>query len=436
MEGMFWGVAAMMVKDAVKQQYLKGRDYERNVRQVYRDVDNLKITMDHVRRNCGGEDLETGPHAPFIRRAEAQLRDAYRILRRSYPRKPGLSKLMEYASRPGAEMHLIDIGKEANQTARGLGDLLAEIRFAKIGKPPDGGGGGGGGGSGGNPPPSPLPVPHPAFYDVALYEDAVSDGMSSPRSVGSDKSSLFDRDRHLSRSRTRGSTRSHPSSTSSRSRGRSPSSRRPRSHSAATQKTLLPAPSSSSSSSSSSSRSRDKKPLPAIKEGERALDDLQHGIDSVLGARSESDAHDAMEHIERALAEVLRVQRTEGGFAGLSRADEDLGDAVEDLDEAMAGVLGARDDREKKYATRRLGQALEDVDAALAARQRRKERRAGRRLRQIADEEEEEEIAQRDQDEDEDEDGSEDRHARYPPTHAGVRRKQGGRDKSRRYSMY
>lgn len=427
MEGMFWGVAAMMVKDAVKQQYLKGRDYERNVRQVYRDVDNLKITMDHVRRNCGGEDLETGPHAPFIRRAEAQLRDAYRTLRRSYPRKPGLSKLMEYASRPGAEMHLIDIGKEANQTARGLGDLLAEIRFAKIGKPPDGGGGGGGG-SGGNPPPSPLPVPHPAFYDVALYEDAVSDGMSSPRSVGSDKSSLFDRE--LGRSRKRNSAQSPPSSTSSRSRGRSPSSRRPRSHSA-TQKILLPAP--SSSSSSSSSRSRDKKPLPAIKEGERALDDLQHGIDSVLGARGESDAHDAMEHIERALAEVLRVQRAEG-FAGLSRADEDLGDAVEDLDEAMAGVLGARDDREKKYATRRLGQALEDVDAALAARQRRKERRAGRRLRQIADEEG---TGQRNKvEEEEEEDESEDRHARYPPTHAGVRRKQGGRDKSRRYSMY
>lgn len=59
-----WGVAAMVVKDVVKNPYLKGRDYERNVRQVYRDVDNLRITMDQVKTNCAGEDLENGPYSP------------------------------------------------------------------------------------------------------------------------------------------------------------------------------------------------------------------------------------------------------------------------------------------------------------------------------------------------------------------------------------
>lgn len=396
MEGMLWGVAAMVVKDAVNQQYLKGRDYERNVRQVYRDIDNLKITMAHVKVNCGDEDLDTGPHAPFIQRAERQLRDAYRTLKRDYPRKPGLSKLLDYASTPGAEMHLLDIGKEANQTARGLGDLLSEIRFAKIGKSKE------------EPPrdkmsahPAALASPHTPLYDMTVYENALSEGSVSPQSMASDQASLFDH------SIVRPSSIHSPSSsTSSQSRRRS-SSLRSRRHSISEpkQKSLPP---------STWPKSR---PLEVILEGgrdrEHALDNLQIGIDNVLEACDDEHEAEAMDYLERALAEVLRLQKTRG-FAG-SRADEDLGDAVEDLDDAMNSLVDAKNGKEKKYAMKRLSHALEDVDMALAERQKDKEREPEHRPRQITQS-----------------------HASHKPptTHGSVRRKQESRERSRRYSMY
>lgn len=396
MEGLFWGVAAMVVKDAVKQQYLKGRDYERNVRQVYRDIDNLKITMAHVKVNCGDEDLETGPHAPFIQRAERQLQDAYRTLKRHYPRKPGLSKLIDYASTPGAEMHLLDIGKEANQTARGLGDLLSEIRFAKIGKakeePSQ---------NKTSPNTKALPSPRLPLYDMTIYENAISEGSSSPRSMGSDQSSLFDRP--IIRS---SSTHSRSSSTSSRPPRRSSSSSRSRSHSVHEQKQRsLPPPSWPSS-----------QPLEAILESgrdrEHALDNLQIGIDNVLEVCGDEEHEaEAMQYLERALTEVLRLQKTQG-FTG-SRVDEDLGDAVEDLDDAMNSLVGAKNEKEKKYAMKRLSHALEDVDIALAERQKYKDREPLLQPRQATRS-----------------------HSSHKATHGSVRRKQESRERSRRYSIY
>lgn len=401
MEGMLWGVAAMVVKDAVKQPYLKGRDYERNVRQVYRDIDNLKITMEHVKINCQGEDLENGPYSPFIKRAERQLRDAYRTLKKSYPRKAGLSFLAQYASTPGAEMHLLDIGKEANQTARGLSDLLSEIRFAKIGKSNDDS----------TPAPasdgaSPKSSASPkSVYDVDKYENAVSDGSSSPRSVASEQSSLFDRD--LLRP---SSVHSPSSSTSSRSRKRSSSSRRPRSQSTSQNRKAL--------TSSPWSKTQ---PLDVILESgaerEHALDNLQIGIDNVLDAVDEEHEGETMEYMEHALAEVLRLQKTQG-FTG-SQFDEDLGDAVEDLDDSMNTLLEARSEKEKKYAMKRLSHALEDVDHALGERQKHKERVADRRLKQIAAEPAERDLSP------------------PKPTRGKLRRQNtDSEQRSRRYSMY
>lgn len=431
MEGMFWGVAAMVVKDAVKQPYLKGRDYERNVRQVYRDVDNLKITTDHVRSNCTAEDLTTGLHAHFIRRAEAQLRDAYRTLDREYPRKASLSKLMEYASTPGAEMNLLDIGKEANQTARGLGDLLSEIRFARMGKskeegkPKEGE-------KNAKPPRSPSPpagsndmtrMPilhpsHPAAYDMSLYGGQqqpggiLSDGFGSPRSLSSgDQDSLFDRPglrpssiysplssspsessqgSSSSRSRHRHQSQSH-----SHGHGHSDKKKRAHHHHHTTKKQpTLPQPSSQQhqpfddlikSSSSSSSRARER---------ELALDNLQYGIDNALraqassnangGAEEEGEEEEAMEYLEHALHQVLRLQRKSSSSSPTTtttnQVDQDLYDAVEDLDAAMKGLVAARSDRDKKHALKRVSRALEVLDAALSRRKRYQEERSrGRR---------------------------------------------------------
>lgn len=409
MEGMLWGVAAMVVKDAVKQPYLKGRDYERNVRQVYRDIDNLKITMDHVKVNCQDEDLENGPYAPFIKRAERQLKDAYRTLKKSYPRKASLSFLAQYASTPGAEMHLLDIGKEANQTARGLNDLLSEIRFAKIGKPPPDQDKAQGQdaksspkGSASSPQEGVPPTPR-SVRDMALYENAVSDDSS----MASEQSSLFDRDL------IRPSSGHSPStSNSSHPRKRSSTSRRNRSQSI-NEKTRKALP-----SSPFSKPQRLDVILESGAERELALDNLQIGIDNVLDSVDEEHEGEAMDYMEHALAEVLRIQKTQG-FVG-SEFDEDLGDAVEDLDESMKSLLGARNDKEKKYAMKRLSHALEDVDHALAERQKYKERVAERRLKQLAAE-----PANRESDK------------KPKPTRGKLRRQNTDTDnRSRRYSMY
>ncbi|CAN8099860.1 unnamed protein product [Discula destructiva] len=368
MEGMMWGVAAMVVKDAVKTPYLKSRDYERNVRQVYRDVDNLRITMDQVKLNCQGEDLENGPHTAYIKRSERQLKDAYRTLRKSYPRTMSLAKLLDYAATPGAEMHLLDIGKEANQTARGLGDLLSEIRFAKIGKSKEEPASAAQGIDGASPPSA------SSLYDMTRYESAVSDGSSSPRS------SVSDRDSPLDRAIIRTSIVYTPaSSTSSRSRKHSSSSsRRSRSHS--TTETVTKA----LASPSHSKGQRLDVILESGAEREHALDNLQIGIDKCLAAPDEEHESEAMEYMEHALAEVLRLQKTKG-FSG-SQFDEGLGDAVEDLDDSMNSLLRAKSQKEKKYAMKRLSHALEDVDHALAERQKHKARSSEHSPRQLSGE--------------------------------------------------
>lgn len=425
MNGMLWGVAAMVVKDAIKQPYLKGRDYERNVRQAYRDVDNLKITLEHVRANCTPEDLTTGPHAVFIRRAEIQLKDAYRTLDREYPRKAGFSRLLEHASTPGAEMALLDIGKEANQTARGLSDLLSEIRFARMGKAKQGGDKGLKDANEKNPRsssrahkdhttsprrcPSPkrfssspkgtpiLHPSHPAAYDMDLYggvRNMESDGFGSPRSLSSgDRDSLFDRP-GLKPS----SVYSPPSSTGDSSQGSSSSrskhmqhhrhhhSSREKTRRASTQKQNLLQPSSPPSSwpKTQNSWGETMKSHSRTRERELALDNLQHGIDNALRAQascSGSDGHyqqqeeeEAMEYLEYALGEILRLSHSSSTGRHPNKTpqsvDQDLCDAVEDLDQAMKGLVAARSDKDKKYALRRVSRSLEVLDAALAERKK------------------------------------------------------------------
>lgn len=353
MEGMLWGVAAMCVKDAVKQPYMKGRDYERNVRQVYRDVDNLSISVEHVKSNCQGDDMPDGAQALFIRRAEKQLRDAYRTLKRDYPRKLGLSGLMEYSTTPGGEMHLLDIGKEANQTAKGLGDLLAEIRFAKLGKKPK---------DEEDPEKAamkeeaPPPRRRRPRFDVSKYESAVFDDASSDQASISNPSVT--------------DSWSPPSPVASppdRSRQR-PKAVRKRSYSASdhvpVRDRLLPPPSSFGRPSKPEGR-RDR---------ERALDNLQRGVDHVLEADDDEEEAAAMAHLQRSLIDVLRVQKTQG-FAG-DPFDGALGDAVEDLDDALANLVTAGTDKEKGHALKRVSRAFEDVDLALVQRRKHKERKA------------------------------------------------------------
>lgn len=424
MEGLFWGVAAMVVKDALKQPYMKGRDYERNVRQVYRDVDNLKITMSHVRTNCTPEDLTTGPHATFIRRAESQLRDSYRTLEREYPRKAGLSRLMEHATTPGAEMNLLDIGKEANQTARGLGDLLSEIRFARMGKSKQDGKKDDQTSSSPSPlplradrqpdhrraaskprgvsllRPEPSPLAGPDMYGVH------SDGFGSPRSLssGDREGGFFDRpglqpsgvySPPLSVPSDNSHVSSSSSSSSSRRRQRHRSRDRRELTAAAQEKhNLLPLQQYEPLEDILKSKSR-------AREREAALDNLQYAIDNALRTQASSfsaerhedaeqaqEEEDAMQVLEYALYQVLHLQRkasrspystlstttSSGSGSGSdhgSSVDQDLFDAVEDLDEAMkALVAAARSERDKKSLLRRVSRALEALDAALAERKR------------------------------------------------------------------
>lgn len=360
MEGLVYGVAAMIVKDVLKTPYLKGRDYERNVRQVYRDVDNLQITLDQTKSNCEGQSLSK-PHAEFVKRAEKQKRDAYRTLRKNYPRHASKSWLFEYASTPGAEMNLLDIGKEANQTAKGLNDLLAEIRFSKIG--------GDKGDDKENAEEKEKPKeksPTRPSLDLSRVSsgDTPSKGSSSPRSMSSRHSSVFS---PIPIQPT--GIYSPPSSTSSfsdPSRRRSTSSaRRSGSNHLGHRKQELLTPSSWPKSN----------PFETIMESghdrEQALDNLQYGIDQVLSAVDKEHEYEAMVFLEHSLKEVLRLQRSQG-FSG-SQMGEDLGDAVEELDMAMRNLVAAKNDKQKDRALRGLSYALESVDVALYARRKQKE---------------------------------------------------------------
>lgn len=365
MEGLVYGVAAMLVKDMLKTPYTKGRDYERNVRQVYRDVDNLQITLDQTKSNCEGQSLSK-PHADFVKRAEKQKRDAYRILRKNYPRYASKSMLLEYASTPGAEMNLLDIGKEANQTAKGLNDLLAEIRFAKIG-------GDKGDDKDKDKEKSDQKDKSPTRPSLDLSRvqsgDSPSRGSSSPRSASSRHSSVFS---PIPIQPT--SIYSPPSSTSSlsdptRRHSTSSSRRRSQSNHLGHHKQELLTPSSWPKSN----------PFDTIMEGgrererEQALDNLQYGIDQVLGAVDQEHEYEAMVFLEHSLKEVLRLQRSQGGFTG-SQMGEDLGDAVDELDLAMRSLVAAETERKKDRALKDLSRALESVDVALHARRKQKER--------------------------------------------------------------
>lgn len=430
MNAMLLGVAGMLLKDAIKQPYLKGRDYERNVRQAYRDVDNLQITLHHVRAHCAPADLTTGPHAAFIRRAQGQLREAYRTLDRAYPRKAGLARLLEHASTPGAEAALLDIGKEACQTAKGLGDLLAEIRFARAGNKAKEEGHKGLKGT-----TRIFHSSHPTTAyegDMDLYGtggEVGSDGFGSPHSLSSgDRDSLFDRpglqpssiysapssaggDTSCSprgRHNRRHHHRSHSGSTSSS--GSHKKNNKAHAHSSAnkTQQHLLQPPPPSSSSWPLDATRRSHSRRARERERELALDNLQHGIDKALraqqansssrsgrdgqGRQQEEEEQQAMEYLEYALGEVLRLSSSSFSSSTESKGqqqdkavppsvDQDLCDAVGDLDGAMQALVAARSDRDKKRALRRVSRALEVLDAALAERKRYQEAAAGRRRR-------------------------------------------------------
>ncbi|KAI7773305.1 hypothetical protein LA080_011341 [Diaporthe eres] len=363
MEGLVYGVAAMIVKDMLKTPYVKGRDYERNVRQVYRDVDNLQITLDQTKSNCEGQSLSK-PHAEFVKRAEKQKRDAYRILRKNYPRYASTSQRFEYASTPGAEMNLLDIGKEANQTAKGLNDLLAEIRFAKIGG--DKGDDKDKENNEGKEKEKDKSPSRPSL-DVSRVQsgDAPSRGSSSPRSMSSRHSSVFS---PIPIQPT--GIYSPPSSTSSlsdptRRNSTSSSRRRSQSNHLGHHKQELLTPSSWPKTN----------PFDTImetgREREQALDNLQYGIDQVLSAVDQEHEYEAMVLLEHSLKEVLRLQRSQG-FTG-SQMGEDLGDAVDELDLAMRTLVAAKSDKQKDRALKDLSCALESVDAALYARRKQKE---------------------------------------------------------------
>lgn len=361
-----YGVAAMIVKDMLKTPYLKGRDYERNVRQVYRDVDNLQITLDQTKSNCEGQSLSK-QHAEFVKRAEKQKRDSYRVLRKNYPRNASKSQLLEYASTPGAEMNLLDLGKEANQTAKGLNDLLAEIRFAKIG------GDKGDDKEKGDEKEKPKDKsPTRPSLDLSRVHsgDAPSKGSSSPRSMSSRHSSVFS-PIPIQPS----GIYSPPSSTSSfsdpsRRHSTSTSRRRSQSNHVGHHKQELLTPSSWPKSN----------PFDTImetgREREQALDNLQYGIDQVLSAVDQEHEYEAMVYLEHSLKEVLRLQRSQG-FSG-SQMGADLGDAVDELDVAMRGLVAAKGDRQKDRALKDLSYALESVDVALYARRKQKEHDARR----------------------------------------------------------
>lgn len=364
-----YGVAAMLVKDMLKTPYTKGRDYERNVRQVYRDVDNLGITLDQTKTNCEGVPLSK-PHAEFVKRAEKQKRDAYRILRKNYPRYVSTSQRIEYASTPGAEMNLLDIGKEANQTAKGLNDLLAEIRFAKIGgdkgddkdKEKD---------EGKDKQQDKSPTRPSLDLSRVQAIDIPSRGSSSPRSASSRHSSVFS----PTPIQPTG-IYSPPSSTSSFSdpkRRNSTSSSRRRSQSNhlghhKQQELLTP--------SSWPKTNPFETIMETGREREQALDNLQHGIDQVLSAVDQEHEYEAMVYLEHALKEVLRLQRSQG-FSG-SQMGEDLGDAVDELDLAMRTLVAAKTDKQKDRALKDLSYALDSVDVALYARRKQKEHLARR----------------------------------------------------------
>lgn len=391
-----YGVAAMIVKDMLKTPYIKGRDYERNVRQVYRDVDNLQITLDQTKSNCEGQSLSK-PHAEFVKRAEKQKRDAYRILRKNYPRYASKSQLLEYASTPGAEMNLLDIGKEANQTAKGLNDLLAEIRFAKIG------GDKGDDKDKENEEKDKKKDKSPTRPSLDLSRvqsgDSPSRGSSSPRSMSSRHSSVFS---PIPIQPT--GIYSPPSSTSSfsdpkRRNSTSSSRRRSQSNHVGHHKQELLTPSSWPKTN----------PFETImetgREREQALDNLQYGIDQVLSAVDQEHEYESMVYLEHSLKEVLRLQRSQG-FTG-SQMGEDLGDAVDELDLAMRNLVASETDKQKDRALKELSYALESVDVALYARRKQKEA-----------------------------DSRRGQHEHASPVRVGSRRHgKGSRERSRRYSM-
>lgn len=330
------------------------RDYERNVRQARRDLDNLRIALDHIKATAekGGKKdgpLSSGPAADFVKRAVKQLKDGYRTIDRDYPKRPSMSRRLEYATHPGAEMHLLDIGKEANQTARTLNDLLSELRFASLG-----------GDKGDKDKDKEKEKEKPR--QMAQWEEAVSD---SPRS-SSPNSSVFSRSpvRPSSVTSPVSSARSSGSSHRHRSRRSTSVSQRP-SYLIPSQPLELPLGGM----------------VPTIRHKEQALDNLQDGIDLVMSAYNKKQEGKAMEYLEHSIKEVLKLQRNKE--LNRSHYDADVGDAVEELDYVLKHVADAETDDDDEYSMQQVASALEDVENSLQKRQRHQRRMESRDSRPL-----------------------------------------------------
>ncbi|KAI1867520.1 hypothetical protein JX265_007322 [Neoarthrinium moseri] len=127
MAGILIGVGAMLVGKALVTPYEKCRDYERTVRQVGNDLENLNIALENIRQH----ELKDSA-LDFLHKAERQYERSVKVLNRYYPETLPTTRLLGYSIENGRYKHLLDIGVEANQTTRTLNDILGEERWKKI----------------------------------------------------------------------------------------------------------------------------------------------------------------------------------------------------------------------------------------------------------------------------------------------------------------
>ncbi|KAK9425529.1 hypothetical protein SUNI508_12913 [Seiridium unicorne] len=127
MAGILVGVGAMLVGKALVTPYEKCRDYERTVRQIWNDLDNLNIALENIRQH----ELQDSS-LQFLYKAEKQYTRSVDIMNRYYPHTLPTSRLLGFGVENGRYKHLLDIGVEANQTTRTLNDILGEERWKKI----------------------------------------------------------------------------------------------------------------------------------------------------------------------------------------------------------------------------------------------------------------------------------------------------------------
>lgn len=90
-------------------------------------MENLNIALENIKQHK----LE-GASLDFVHKAEKQYKRSVDVLDRFYPPSLPATRLLGYSIENGRHKHLLDIGVEANQTARTLNDILSEERWKKI----------------------------------------------------------------------------------------------------------------------------------------------------------------------------------------------------------------------------------------------------------------------------------------------------------------